>query len=161
MKLSGVFLLTTALVSLGAVPARADATAFIGSVTTPSNRQVKGFAAGMSMLVIGFEFEYASVKEDLIEASPSLRTGMGNILLQTPGVIAGVRPYVTTGLGMYSETLGTALHEKSLALNTGGGVKVSLLGPLQARIDYRVFKLRGTPLYSVVHRFYVGANLEF
>jgi hypothetical protein len=38
---------------------------------------------------------------------------------------------------------------------------VSLFGPLKARLDYRVFKLRGAPLYSVVQRIYVGANLAF
>jgi len=40
-------------------------------------------------------------------------------------------------------------------------VKIRLIGPLRARFDYRVFRLRGEPLYDVVHRFYVGANLNF
>ena len=35
-------------------------------------------------------------------------------------------------------------------------MKISLLGPLRARLDYRVFKLRGEPLHSVVHRVYAG-----
>ena len=40
-------------------PARADATAFIGANTTPSNRPVKGFAVGFGLLIVAFEFEYA------------------------------------------------------------------------------------------------------
>jgi hypothetical protein len=36
-----------------------------------------------------------------------------------------------------------------------------LAGPLRARFDYRVFRLRGEPLHDVVHRLYVGANLTF
>jgi hypothetical protein len=48
-----------------------------------------------------------------------------------------------------------------VAVNTGGGVKISLLGPVKARVDYRVFKLRGDPLHSTVHRLYAGVNLAF
>jgi hypothetical protein len=36
-----------------------------------------------------------------------------------------------------------------------------LLGPLRARFDYRVFRLRGEPLHDVCTGFYVGANLNF
>ena len=61
---------------------------------------------------------------------------------------------------MYREKLGT-LSETSFGVNSGGGVKVSLLGPVRARIDYRVFNLRGDPMHSTVHRFYAGVNLSF
>jgi hypothetical protein len=74
--------------------------------------------------------------------------------------VAGLRPYFTTGAGGYRERLDTR-QETHVGFNTGGGVKVSLVGPLRARFDYRVFKLRGEPLHSVVHRFYAGVNLAF
>jgi opacity protein-like surface antigen len=90
-----------------------------------------------------------------------MRTGMGNVYAQTPFPIAGMQFYATTGAGGYREKLGTVHQETNIAFNTGGGVKVSLLGPLKARLDYRIFKLRGAPLDSVVHRVYVGANLAF
>jgi hypothetical protein len=32
---------------------------------------------------------------------------------------------------------------------------------VRARVDYRVFNLRGEPLHSTVHRVYAGANLAF
>jgi hypothetical protein len=40
-------------------------------------------------------------------------------------------------------------------------VKISLVGPLRARVDYRVFSLKGSPIQPTVHRVYVGANLAF
>jgi hypothetical protein len=140
--------------------ASADATLFIGSTATPSSRQAKGFAVGVGLLLVGAEFEYSNTNEEPDKAAPQLRTGMGNVLLQTPFAIYGLQPYFTTGGGVYRETLGTR-EETQFGFNTGGGVKVSLLGPLRARFDYRVFKLRGDPLHDVVHRVYAGINLKF
>jgi len=142
-----------------AAPAYADITGFIGTTTTPENRLVKGFAAGIGLLVIGFEFEYASTNDDPAQGAPSLKTGMGNVLLQTPGPIFGLEPYFTTGGGIYHEALG-AHEDTSFGANIGGGVKVSLVGPLRVRIDYRVFKLGSDALYSPAHRFYVGLNVK-
>lgn len=159
MRLARPLLLASLLVG-AASPAFADATAFIGATTTPANRAVKGFALGIGLLVVGFEFEYASTSEEPRDAAPALRTGMGNVLLQTPFPIFGLQPYVTTGAGGYRETLDTH-QETHVGLNTGGGVKVSLLGPVRARIDYRVFNLRGEPLHATVHRVYAGVNLKF
>jgi len=150
---------TAALLTI-ASPAFADVTLFLGSTTTPTNRPARGFAVGAGLLVVGFEFEYSSTAEDVEDAGPSLRSGMGNVLFQTPFAIAGLQPYFTTGGGVYRERLGD-LQETNVGLNTGGGVKVSLLGPLRARVDYRVFKLRGEPLHDTVHRLYAGVNLRF
>jgi hypothetical protein len=153
--------LLVAAVLLGlASPAFADATAFIGTTTTPANRTARGFALGVGLLVVGFEFEYASTSEEADDAAPGLRTGMGNLLLQTPFAVFGLQPYFTTGGGVYRETLGT-LSETHFGFNNGGGVKISLLGPVRARIDYRVFTLRGEPLHDTVHRVYAGVNLRF
>jgi hypothetical protein len=141
-------------------PAFADATVFLGSTTTPTNRPAKGFAVGVGLLVVGFEFEFAETSENVEEAAPSLRTGMGNVLFQTPIAVAGMQFYLTTGGGAYREVMGER-QETHVGINTGGGVKVSLLGPIKARLDYRVFKLRGEPLYKTVHRVYAGLNLTF
>ena len=159
MRMTRLLLLTSAILA-AATPAFADATAFVGSTTTPSNRTVKGFALGFGLLVVGFEFEYASTSEDEGDAAPSLRTGMGNVLLQTPLAIFGLQPYFTVGAGAYREKLDT-LQETNVGINTGGGVKLSLIGPVRARVDYRVFNLRGEPLHSTVHRVYAGVNLGF
>jgi hypothetical protein len=153
-------LIAVFLVLIPATPAFADATAFIGTSTTPANRTAKGLALGVGLLIVGFEFEFASTGETPEEAAPSLRTGMGNVLLQTPFPIAGMQFYVTTGAGGYRETLGSR-QETHVGFNSGGGAKISLLGPLRARLDYRIFNLRGEPLHSMVHRVYAGVNLAF
>jgi hypothetical protein len=149
-----------ALLLLTSTPAFADATLFIGSTTTPANRPAKGLALGVGLLIVGFEFEFADTSESLDEAAPSLRTGMGNVLVQTPIPVAGMQFYLTTGAGLYRERLG-ARQETHVGFNTGGGAKISLLGPIRVRVDYRVFNLRGEPLHSTVHRIYAGLNLAF
>ena len=155
-----VTLVTAVLMVLVAVPARADLTLFLGANTTPANRTVRGGALGIGLLIVGFEGEYANTPDDPSANAPSLMTGSGNVLLQTPFAIFGFQPYFTTGGGFYRETLGTH-QDTSFALNTGGGVKVSLVGPLRLRVDYRVFKLGSGALDSPAHRIYAGLNLKF
>jgi opacity protein-like surface antigen len=150
--LAGVFALGVA------APAHADFTAFLGANTTPANRQVRGGAIGAGLLVIGFEFEYANTPDDPTAAAPALKTGMGNILLQTP--FSDFQPYVTTGAGLFNESLGTH-SETSFGTNVGGGVKIGLAGPLRLRVDYRVFKLGSGALNSPAHRIYAGLNVKF
>jgi opacity protein-like surface antigen len=152
--LAAVFVLATA------GSAFADATVFVGATTTPAMRAVKGFSAGSGFLVVAFEFEYADTSEEPPERAPSLKTTMGNVLLQTPVAIHGVQPYFTTGGGLYRERLDT-LSETSFGVNTGGGAKISLAGPIRARLDYRVFRLKGNPVYETVHRLYAGLNIKF
>src|SRR4029079_4305255 len=101
-----------ALALLGVAPSRAfaDATLFLGTNTTPENRMGKGFAVGMGVLVLGVEFEYASATDDVSALAPSLTTGMGNLLVQTPVEIFGMQPYLTFGAGIYRETLDVTNH---------------------------------------------------
>jgi hypothetical protein len=153
-------LLAAALIALAAAPAQADATAFIGANTTPENRATRGFAVGAGLLLIGFEFEYANTPDDLDHGAPELKTGMGNVLLQSPFSIFGFQPYVTAGAGPYRERLGDR-SQSGLGFNTGGGVKISLLGPLRLRVDYRAFRLGDDALHSPAHRVYAGLNLKF
>ena len=148
------------LVVASAAPARADVTAFIGANMTPANREVLGGAIGMGLLVVGFEAEYAFTPDDPQAAAPSVTTGMGNVILQTPVALFGLQPYFTTGGGLYRETLG-AHRSTGVGLNTGGGVKVNLAGPLRLRVDYRIFKLGSSALHSPAHRIYAGLNLKF
>jgi hypothetical protein len=160
MRMRALTMTVAALVGLAA-PARADITAFLGANTTPSSRQARGVAVGVALVIVGFEFEYSSTSDnpDPTALAPSLKTGMGNVLLQTPGAISGFQPYFTIGGGVYRETLASH-QDTSFGVNTGGGVKVPLAGPLQLRVDYRVFKLGSGALYSPAHRFYAGLNLK-
>jgi hypothetical protein len=153
-------ILLAAVMLLQTKPAGADVTAFIGANTSPANRQVRGASLGFSLLVVGVEFEYTDTTDDPAAKAPSLTVGSANLLLQPPSSILGVLPYVTAGGGVYSETLG-ARNDKGFTVNTGGGVKISLVGPLRVRVDYRVFKLESGALISPAHRVYVGLNLAF
>jgi len=152
--------LAVLLAIAAAAPARADITGFIGANTTPANRQVRGGAIGAGLLIVGFELEYAFTPDDPAASAPSLTTGMANVLFQTPLAILGFQPYFTTGTGIYRETLDTHA-DTGIGLNTGGGAKISLLGPIRLRVDYRVFKLGSGALNSPAHRVYVGLNLKF
>ena len=151
-----------ALALLAATPsvARADATAFFGRNSAGDNRALtRGFAFGVSLLVIGFEFEYANSSEDQTEQRPSLRTTTGNVFVQTIG-LPGFQLYATTGTGIYRERLGND-QETAALLNNGGGIKINIAGPIRARIDYRVFSLKGHPRHDTVQRLYAGLNLAF
>src|SRR5688572_812570 len=130
-----------------ASPAYADLTGFIGITPTPSNRQVRGLAAGVSLIIVGFEFEYSDTVEDEDSEAPGLTTGMAAAYVQTPLPINGIQPYAIAGAGFYRERLGE-LQETHVGVNVGGGVKISLAGPLRVRVDYRVFTLRGEPLHT-------------
>ena len=157
MRVTGLALLSLVIIVASASPARADLTAFWGVSPSPTTQSVKGFAVGFSFLVIGFEGEYSNTTEDQGTAAPGLRTGMINGLVQTP---TKTQFYLTAGGGFFREYLGTAA-ETSFGTNIGGGVKISLVGPLRLRLDYRVLNLRGTPVTAHPQRFYAGANISF
>jgi opacity protein-like surface antigen len=140
-------------------PARADLTAFVGATIDPANRFTRGLAIGVGVLIVGVEVEYSSAGEDQAALAPSLRTGMGNVLLQTPFPIAGIQFYATAGGGLYRETL-LEEQQTNVGVNVGGGIKWTLAGPLRVRFDYRVFRLRGA-LHERPQRVYAGLNLAF
>jgi opacity protein-like surface antigen len=155
-----LFSCAVSLLLLTPSPAAADITAFLGSNPTPTARLVKGASAGVGLVIVGFEFEYAHTNEDREQAAPGLWTYMFNGLLQTPVPIAGMQFYGTAGGGVFHETL-NSLSETNVGINVGGGIKLALAGPLRLRFDYRVFTLQGSPLYSKPQRFYAGVNLKF
>lgn len=149
------------LAALLLVPATAaaDATFFYGRQNSDNDKSsTRGFALGISMAIVGFEFEYANVKGDETLLRPSLKTTSGNVLLQTIGI--PIQFYFTTGGGYYNEELGTD-EEKAFLWNTGGGAKLPIKGPLRVRVDYRIFSLKGSPRDKTQHRLYAGANLSF
>ena len=156
--------ITTTLVAgmlLGSTPAFADITAFLGLAGGPSVRTTKGLAAGAGLIIVAFEFEYSDTSEDITEGAPHARIGMFNGLLQTPVAVKGVQIYGTVGVGIYNHEL-LSNSETNVGINVGGGVKVKLVGPLRVRVDYRVFRLAGSPIGGdTVHRVYVGANIKF
>ena len=160
MKLFRAIALAIAMSGAFASTAGADITAFLGANMSPANRQVRGGAIGFGLLVVGFELEYSFTPDEPNVLAPALKTGSGNLLLQTPISFMGIQPYFTTGGTVYRETLG-AHSDTSFGINTGGGVKISLVGPVRLRVDYRVLKLGKEAVSSPSHRVYAGLNLKF
>jgi opacity protein-like surface antigen len=149
------------LILLFPASAFADLTAFLGVNGTPSSRTVRGFSGGLSLVIVGFEFEYANTSEDEEELAPGLKTYMVNGFVQTPFPIAGMQFYGTAGGGVFQESL-FGDSETNVGMNVGGGVKVNVVGPLRLRLDYRIFTLRGDDVrHSRPQRFYAGLNLKF
>jgi opacity protein-like surface antigen len=161
--------LVVVLLACAAVPARADLTAFLGAQGSPSVRSTWGAAVGSGVLVIGFEVEFAQAHADddcftgTDTCAPSLRTGMFNVLVQTPrGIIPRAQLYATVGGGYYRERFESLdIQATGAATNFGGGVKIDLAGPLRVRIDYRLFKLGSEAFYEHPQRVSVGLNLAF
>lgn len=162
-------LVAALLLLLTPVPAFADLTAFLGRTTTPTARPARGFAIGTGLLIVGFEFEYSATEEDLKVVpgpefrAPDLRTFMFNGLVQTPVPIARMQFYGTIGGGVYREKLSIEPDnsQTNFGTNIGGGAKITLIGPLRLRVDYRIFTLRGEPRHKNVQRIYAGVNLKF
>lgn len=157
-RFSGVCGLVAVLAS--ASPAAADVTGFLGLSPTGETRLARGAAVGFGLIAVGFELEVANLSEQLEDGVPGLTTGMINGLVQTPGAISRVQAYGTAGGGIYRERLGEE-SETSVGVNVGGGIKYRLSGPLRLRVDYRVFRLSGSPLHDTYHRFYGGLTLAF
>jgi len=151
-----------AMLCLATAPAvaAADVTAFLGVSPTTAARLTRGASVGAGLVIVAFEVEAAQVSERTSQAAPGLATGMANVLLQTPLRVSGMQFYGTAGAGVYRERLGD-LQETSVGGNIGGGVKITVAGPLRLRLDYRIFRLRGAPVNQTYHRFYAGANVGF
>jgi opacity protein-like surface antigen len=179
-----IALLALAMLTLGPHSAHADLTAFIGAAFSGKPQDTvggesrtsltRGLSFGVGLLIVGFEFEWAHTSgEDVGDGSctvigfraacaPALTTAMGNVLLQTPRGLGPVQVYGTIGAGAYRERFDVVDESTTnFGTNFGGGVKISLLGPLRVRVDYRIFKLSGDAVYETPQRLYVGANLAF
>ena len=107
----------------------------------------------MGVLIVGFEGEYAQAHGDDLclaatasstgDCAPSVRTVMGNLLIQTPrGIVPRLQLYGTIGGGYFRERFEPLdVQNTGFGTNVGGGVKIDLVGPLRLRLDYRIFKL--------------------
>lgn len=140
--------------------ASADLTAFAGVTPTPNARPAWGFSGGMTLVLVGWEIEYARTADDEDDLAPALRTYMGNVFVQNPVPFNGLTFYATAGAGIYREGFGEAWIT-GFGTNVGGGVKVDLSGPLGLRLDYRVLSFTGDAVHRTPQRFYVGLNVKF
>lgn len=161
-------LAVAALLALATSPARADVTVFAGLVPTPTVRTSVGFSGGLTLVIVGWEIEYAKTSDDVSddgEYAPGLRTYMGNVFVQNPVPIQGLTFYATAGAGIYRELYGDDTPVETtitgFGTNVGGGVKVELSGPFHLRLDYRVFSFTGDARHKTPQRFTAGLTLKF
>jgi opacity protein-like surface antigen len=128
-------------------------------VNKPARHTGTGLAFGIKFVVVGIEAEYATINEKTSVNAPQLRTGMVNALVQTP--TSGAQAYATVGGGIYREKFLGGPQETNTGINLGAGLKLTLVGPVKLRLDYRLFKFRGDAVYKTVHRVYAGLNAGF
>ena len=170
---SAYFLIRTGLLGAwlvaSAVPAQADAAAFVGAMTAGSPRPAFGVSFGRCPSVFGFEIEYAGTLGAATSTSSSAGGINANIMVQSRSPIHGLQFYGIGGFGLYGETFGSGVGSgEILAGDIGGGAKIGLAGPLKLRLDYRVFLLgdapdaaRGVVVHQHPQRFSVGLSLAF
>ena len=99
--------LTVLFLAGSARPAHADITAFLGLSPTPERHFLRGFSGGLSLLIVGFEFEYSNWRRRHRPAA-----GTQDLFRQRARANAnrnhGHQFYATAGAGGYRETLGDA-----------------------------------------------------
>lgn len=156
-----LILLAAACLSGVAREARAELhlLGFVGAATSPQVRPARGFSAGVTALAVGFELEYGTISEDAAKQAPALTTGTISGILQTPMQLKRLQLYLTLGGGLYRETLDGS-GKTGLAVSYGGGARIGLIGPLRARVDYRLFRLSGSAREPHAQRVYVGLGLS-
>lgn len=108
-------------------------------VFDPKNFGVMGMRVGIGKKIFGQEHTIAYAANFIDSHSKSLILN-SNLMLQVPLVV--VKPYATVGAGLI-HTTGTGLSDigTKFALNYGGGIKGTILGPVGYRFDVRGYAI--------------------
>ncbi len=142
-----------------------NVTAFAGVAMAAGPHVAIGVAVGVRPRPgpVSIEFEYSRSRSDPPAGVPAIVTFSGNLLVQLPIRPSRFQFYGTFGVGLYVLLLDHRSSEPNDARNFGGGVKITLAGPLKLRMDYREFRLAriGGEDHSNEHRFCVGIVTGF
>ena len=123
------------LSSAGTLPGTAT------QITDPKDFGVFGVRFNTSNSFIGFENTLA-YSPNFIESDSFAVIQGSNLIVGVPSL--RVRPYGTAGVGfVFTGGDGPASFGNKFAFNYGGGVKVSLVGPLGLRGDVRGYTIPG------------------
>ena len=121
--------------------AGAIGSAAVQLLTDPKDFGVFGARLHRSNLPIGAEFTLA-YSPNFIESPANAL--IYNVNLRASLLPGPVTPYVTAGVGgIRAGGDGPGAFGHKLALNYGGGLKVGLIGPIEARFDLRGYLVRG------------------
>jgi len=122
-----------------------DVTVFSGLITGRAARRSSGWTLGGGGSAVRFELEYARSTSNGAKDAPAVATMMINLLVQSSQPRGRIRFYGTAGLGLWGESFVDGHDGGEAGYNLGGGAKITIAGPLAARLDYRVFLFRGSP----------------
>jgi hypothetical protein len=140
-------------------------TAFAGLAMAPDPHAALGVAVGVRPRPgpVSLEFEFSRSRSDPASGVPAIMIFAGNILIQLPAQGSRFQFYGTFGGGIYFQLFDHHSGEPDDAPSFGGGVKVTLAGPLKLRMDYRAFRL--APMAGEYHsneqRLYTGIVAGF
>ena len=123
----------------GKLTLRSAGTTATTFVFDPKNFGVFGMRVGIGKKIFGQEHTIAYAANFIDSHSKSLILN-SDFMVQVPLVV--VRPYVTAGAGLI-HTTGNGLSDigTKFALNYGGGIKGTILGPVGARLDVRGYAI--------------------
>jgi opacity protein-like surface antigen len=139
--------------------ARADITAFLGAYLTTPRQSVRGVSVGFKILVAGVEFEAVRAPEEVEAKQPEIQEGSASVLVETP--TGRVKLYGLLGAGLYRMLVAGVAGDTNSSLHIGGGVKITLAGPIGLRLDYRLIKLNGLVEDDTRQRVYAGVRIDF
>jgi len=148
-----------ALLMTGPTAAYADITAFLGAYLTPTRQPVQGVSAGFKILMAGVEFEVVRASEDVEAKRPGIQEGSASVLAETP--TGRVKLYGLLGAGLYRDLVAGVAGDTKRSAHIGGGIKISLAGPIGLRVDYRLVSFSGRVEDKRQQRLYAGACLNF
>ena len=152
-----------------ATPARADAIAFMGAITGNNGTPAIGVAFGRFPQeldsIVGFDLEIVRTPGGPRSGRSWIETFGGNLLVQW-SVHRRALMYAAGGPGVYAETTGDGGGTDLVGYgNAGGGIKISVAGPLMVRLDYRLMIIGHADASAEVprhrHRATVGFGLAF
>lgn len=126
------------------------------TISDPTDYGVVGFRYNGSGAFVGFEHTLA-YSPNFIRRQAWSALANSNLIVGVPGL--PVRPYGTVGAGLiYAGGRGPASFGLRFALNYGGGVKISSVGPLGFRIDLRGYHVPAVESQNL-HVFEASAGL--
>jgi len=144
---------------------RPDVSVFSGLITGRAARRSSGWTLGGGGPAVRYELESARSASNEAKHAPAVYTVMINVLVQSSDPRERIHFYGTFGIGLWGESFVNGGGGSAEGRNLGGGAKITIAGPLAARLDYRFFLFRGSPdgapSTPTPHRLSAGLTLGF